>query len=93
MLLDFLNFLGVSGGATAKKRPIIADNTKKTAEEFIVEMQSPYFQEEITTETVIKDDKKIEIKILKTSIFKVNYKFKKFLVLSVSQNSSFKVEM
>lgn len=67
MLLDFLNFLGVSGGATAKKRPIIADNTKKTAEEFIVEMQSPYFQEEITTETVIKDDKKIEIKKIKTS--------------------------
>ncbi|WP_298083097.1 hypothetical protein [uncultured Campylobacter sp.] len=65
MLLDFLNFLGVSGGATAKKRPII--NTKKTAEEFIVEMQSPYFQEEITTETVIKDDKKIEIKKIKTS--------------------------
>ena len=67
MLLDFLNFLGVSGGATAKKRPIIADNTKKTAEEFIVEMQSPYFQEEITNETVIKDDKKIEIKKIKTS--------------------------
>lgn len=67
MLLDFLNFLGVSGGATAKKWPIIADNTKKTAEEFIVEMQSPYFQEEITTETVIKDDKKIEIKKIKTS--------------------------
>ena len=67
MLLDFLNFLGVSGGATAKKRPIIADNTKKIAEEFIVEMQSPYFQEEITTETVIKDDKKIEIKKIKTS--------------------------
>ena len=67
MLLDFLNFLGVGGGATAKKLPIIADNTKKTAEEFIVEMQSPYFQEEITTETVIKDDKKIEIKKIKTS--------------------------
>lgn len=69
MLLDFLNFLGVSGGATAKKQPISANDVsiKEGAEEFIIEMQSPYFQEEITTETIMKDGKKIEIKKIKTS--------------------------
>ena len=45
---------------TAKKQPISADDVsiKEGAEEFIIEMQSPYFQEEITTETIMKDGKK-----------------------------------
>ena len=48
---------------TAKKQPISADDVsiKEGAEEFIIEMQSPYFQEEITTETIMKDGKKIKI--------------------------------
>ena len=69
MLFEFLNFLGVGDGMTAKKQPISADDAsiKEGAEEFIIEMQSPYFQEEITTETIMKDGKKIEIKKIKIS--------------------------
>ena len=69
MLFEFLNFLGVGDGMTAKKQPISADDVsiKEGAEEFIIEMQSPYFQEEITTETKMKDGKKIEIKKIKIS--------------------------
>ena len=54
---------------TAKKQPISADDVsiKEGAEEFIIEMQSPYFQEEITTEAIMKDGKKIEIKKIKIS--------------------------
>ena len=69
MLFEFLNFLGVGDGMTAKKQPISADDVsiKEGAEEFIIEMQSPYFQEEITTEKIMKDGKKIEIKKIKIS--------------------------
>ena len=69
MLFEFLNFLGVGYGMTAKKQPMSADDVsiKEGAEEFIIEMQSPYFQEEITTETIMKDGKKIEIKKIKIS--------------------------
>lgn len=69
MLFEFLNFLGVGDGMTAKKQPISADDVsiKEGTEEFIIEMQSPYFQEEITTETIMKDGKKIEIKKIKIS--------------------------
>ena len=40
MLFEFLNFLGVGDGMTAKKQPISADDVsiKEGAEEFIIEM-------------------------------------------------------
>ncbi|PSM51246.1 hypothetical protein CBLAS_1433 [Campylobacter blaseri] len=68
MLIGFLNFLGLSDKATYKKEPthINYADVKKT-EEYIVQMQSPYFEEEITIKTIIKDGKKIEIKKIKTA--------------------------
>lgn len=69
MLIGFLNFLGLDKKATSKKQPIGtgSTDTKEKKEEFIIEMQSPYFNEEITTENITKDGKKIEIKKIKTT--------------------------
>ncbi|CUU72766.1 Uncharacterised protein [Campylobacter hyointestinalis subsp. hyointestinalis] len=70
MLNEFLNFLGFSNKATCKNQ-LNTDNTdiKENVEmqEYIVEMRSSDFKEEITTETVIKDGKKIEIQKIKTT--------------------------
>ena len=55
MLSDFINFLGLSDKKNNSKiqanvgNPAIKENT----ENFIIEMQSPYFEEEIATETII----------------------------------------
>lgn len=69
MLTGFLNFLGLDKNKTSKKQPINTDDAdiKENTEEFIIKMQSPYFKEEITTETIIKNGKKIEIQKIKTT--------------------------
>ncbi len=69
MLTGFLNFLGLDKNKTSKKQRIKTDNAdiKEKAEEFIIEAQNQYFQEEITTEAIIKNGKKIEIKKIKTT--------------------------
>ncbi|AQW80393.1 hypothetical protein CPIN17260_0033 [Campylobacter pinnipediorum subsp. pinnipediorum] len=69
MLIEFLNFLGLNDKTTHKKQPTHMNDAsvKEKAEEYIVQMQSPYFKEEITTKTIIKDGKKIEIKKIKTA--------------------------
>ncbi|PPB66436.1 hypothetical protein [Campylobacter hyointestinalis] len=69
MLNEFLNFLGLDKNKTSKKQPIKTDDAdiKEKAEEFIIEAQNQHFQEEITTEAIIKNGKKIEIKKIKTT--------------------------
>lgn len=69
MLTGFLNFLGLDKNKTSKKQPIKTDDAdiKEKAEEFIIEVQNQHFQEEITTEAIIKNGKKIEIKKIKTT--------------------------
>ena len=68
MLTGFLNFLGFDGKESLKQPPVKINNTdtKENMEEFIIDMQSSCFQEEIVTENIIKDGKKIEIKKIKT---------------------------
>lgn len=68
MLSDFINFLGLSDKKNNSKIQTNVGNptTKENTENFIIEMQSPYFEEEIATETIIKNNKKIEIKKIKT---------------------------
>lgn len=69
MLSEFLNFLGLDDKKVYKNKPTskndadILDN--QNTEEYVVEMKSPHFKEEITTEIIIKNDKKIEIKRVK----------------------------
>lgn len=68
MIAGFLEFLGLNNKANFKKQDIKTDNKeiKDSKEEYVIEMESPYFEEEIMTETKIKDGKKIEIKKVKT---------------------------
>ena len=56
MLSDFINFLGLSDKKNNSKIQTNVGNptTKENTENFIIEMQSPYFEEEIATETIIK---------------------------------------
>ncbi|MCZ6117523.1 hypothetical protein [Campylobacter ureolyticus] len=69
MLSEFLNFLGLDDNKvyknklTSKNHADMLDD--QHTEEYVVEMKSPYFKEEITTEIIIKNDKKIEIKRVK----------------------------
>lgn len=69
MLSEFLNFLGLDDKKVYKNKPTNKNNTDisddQHTEEYVVEMKSPHFKEEITTEIVIKNDKKIEIKRVK----------------------------
>lgn len=72
MLIEFLNFLGLDGKTINKNISINKDNAQNIEksehmEEYVIEMQSQYFKEEITRETIIKDGKKIEIKKIKTA--------------------------
>ncbi|HDX6250492.1 TPA: hypothetical protein RQJ16_001798 [Campylobacter fetus subsp. venerealis] len=72
MLIEFLNFLGLDGKTINKNISISKDNAQNIEksehmEEYVIEMQSQYFKEEITRETIIKDGKKIEIKKIKTA--------------------------
>ena len=69
MLSEFLNFLGLDDKKVYKNKPTSKNNAdildNQNTEEYIVEMKSPHFKEEITTEIIIKNDKKIEIKRVK----------------------------
>ena len=69
MLSEFLNFLGLDDKKVYKNKPTSKNNAdildNQNTEEYIVEMKSPHFKEEITTEITIKNDKKIEIKRVK----------------------------
>lgn len=69
MLSEFLNFLGLDDKKVYKNKPTSKNNAdildNQNIEEYVVEMKSPHFKEEITTEIIIKNDKKIEIKRVK----------------------------
>ncbi|MCZ6134413.1 hypothetical protein CFF98v445_06020 [Campylobacter fetus subsp. fetus] len=69
MLSEFLNFLGLDDKKVYKNKPTSKNNAdildNQNTEEYVVEMKSPHFKEEITTEIIIKNDKKIEIKRVK----------------------------
>ena len=69
MLSEFLNFLGLDDKKGYKNKPTSKNNAdildNQNTEEYVVEMKSPHFKEEITTEIIIKNDKKIEIKRVK----------------------------
>ncbi|QKF65182.1 hypothetical protein [Campylobacter corcagiensis] len=69
MLSEFLNFLGLDDKKVYKNKLTNKNNTDilddQHTEEYVVEMKSPHFKEEITTEIVIENDKKIEIKRVK----------------------------
>ena len=77
MLSDFINFLGLSDKKNNSKIQTNVGNpaTKENTENFIIEMQSPYFEEEIATETIIKNNKKIEIKKINKNLIN-NYQKK-----------------
>lgn len=68
MLLDFLKFLKLDNNINNKKSITNTNNSNmdEQTEEFIIEMQSPHFQEEIATEVIVKDNKTIEIKKIKS---------------------------
>lgn len=69
MLSEFLNFLGLDDKKVYKNKPVSKNNAdildNQNTEEYVVEMKSPHFKEEIITEIIIKNDKKIEIKRVK----------------------------
>ena len=69
MLSEFLNFLGLDDNNVYKNKLTSKNDADmlddQNTEEYVVEMKSPHFKEEITTEIIIKNDKKIEIKRVK----------------------------
>ncbi|MBK3498162.1 hypothetical protein JJB27_03605 [Campylobacter fetus subsp. venerealis] len=68
MIAGFIEFLGLNSKINAKKQAEITNSEElgDSLEEYVIELESPYYEEEITTETVIKNGKKIEIKRIKT---------------------------
>lgn len=71
MLNEFLNFLGLDSKVPKnrivnKNSDKALDDFKEQTDEYIVEMESPYFEEEITTQIIEEDNKKIELRKIKT---------------------------